>query len=321
MYNQIHSESIERWLKEIDNFNPYFYSQEIIGNVLVLLERLKKHFDLNPLYHLTAKKTSIKRATSEAVSRILKQFGESRPFADYGCKVDYDITIEIQMFIELLKSLNIEDFEQEARNLLLMDLQLILVNGIKEFHNSQRINFLFDQKISTRINVQNLLDAAAKDNKAGPVAQHLVGAKLQLRFPEIQISNESTFTADKPTKRQGDFIVGDTVFHVTVSPLISVYQKCKENLDDGLKVYLLVRESRLASARENAYEFAQGRISVQSIETFVSQNIDEISHFENKNLELSFSSLITLYNKRVDASETDKSLMIELPSNLIKGDG
>jgi len=59
------------------------------------------------------------------------------------------------------------------------------------------------------------------------------------------------------------------------------------------------------------------QIAVESIESFVSQNIDEISGYKNDSLTLRLKDLIELYNQRVDEVETDKSLKIELPSNLL----
>jgi hypothetical protein len=174
----------------------------------------------------------------------------------------------------------------------------------------------FDPKLSTWLTIKQLLAEAKREGKAGYVAQHLVGAKLQLRFPNITISNESASTADKPTNRQGDFTIGDTVFHVTVAPMQAVFEKCKQNLTEGLKVYLLVPDGKLAAARQMAEEFCNGHIAVESLESFVSQNIEEISSFSSHQLKTNISNLIKLYNQRVDAVEIDKSLMIELPSNL-----
>jgi len=59
------------------------------------------------------------------------------------------------------------------------------------------------------------------------------------------------------------------------------------------------------------------QIAVESIESFVSQNIDEISGYKKDSLTLRLKDLIELYNQRVDEVETDKSLKIELPSNLL----
>ena len=65
-----------------------------------------------------------------------------------------------------------------------------------------------------------------------------------------------------------------------------------------------------------AEEFCNGHIAVESLESFVSQNIEEISSFNSHQLKTNDANLINIYNRRVDAVEIDKSLMIELPSNL-----
>ena len=140
---------------------------------------------------------------------------------------------------------------------------------------------------------------------------------MQLRFPEIEVSNEGGSTADMQTQRPGDFLVGDTAFHVTVAPMLPVYEKCKYNISQGYKPFILVPDSKLIGARQIAEQVSLQQIGVESIESFVSQNINEISSFNKKDLTSSFKKLVTIYNHRVNEVETDKSLMIELPSNLL----
>ena len=86
-------------------------------------------------------------------------------------------------------------------------------------------------------------------------------------------------------------------------------------------MYLLVTDSKLAAARQMGDQFCLGQIAVESLESFLSQNIEEISVFTVEHLKSKMASLIKLYNERVDAVEMDKSLMIELPSNLSKTNG
>jgi len=156
----------------------------------------------------------------------------------------------------------------------------------------------------------------AQTGKLGAVAQYLVGAKLQLRFPNIDVSNDSYSTADDQLGRQGDFLIGDTAFHVTVAPMPAVYDKCKSNLDGGYRVYLLVPEDKVVGARQNAELAAAGKIAVEAIESFVGQNVEELSAFSQKMLLTEFQKLLEICNKRVDAAESDKSMMIEIPANL-----
>ncbi len=138
-----------------------------------------------------------------------------------------------------------------------------------------------------------------------------------MRFPDIIVSNEGGSTADMQTQRPGDFLIGHTAFHVTVAPMQPVFDKCRHNIRQGFKPFLLVPDSKLIGARQIAEQVSEQQITVESIETFVSQNINEISIFSKDKLTTSFKELIALYNQRVDEVETDKSLMIELPSNLL----
>jgi hypothetical protein len=59
-----------------------------------------------------------------------------------------------------------------------------------------------------------------------------------------------------------------------------------------------------------------GRIAVTSVEGFVSQNLDEMGEFAVGQSMLQLKNLLETYNNRVSAVETDKSLLIKLPSNL-----
>jgi hypothetical protein len=218
------------------------------------------------------------------------------------------------LILELLKSMSDLDFN-------------ILYNEsgkIKSYHELcklKKIHFVFDSKLSTWQIIHDLFETSHSEGKAGYVAQHLVGAKLQLRFPDVEVSNESASTADRPTNRSGDFMIGSTVFHVTVSPMEGVYKKCQENIKEGLKVYLIVPDGKLAAARQLAEQYCNGQIAVESLESFISQNIEEISVFAADKLKHSLVRLVKIYNERVNAVEVDKSLMIELPSNLEKYNG
>jgi hypothetical protein len=96
-----------------------------------------------------------------------------------------------------------------------------------------------------------------------------------------------------------------------------VFEKCRHNIQQGLKPFLLVPDSKLIGSRQIAEQTSLQQITVESIESFVSQNINEISNFDKGKLTTSFKELILIYNRRIDEVETDKSLMIELPANLL----
>ncbi|MEO7215066.1 DUF4928 family protein [Mucilaginibacter sp.] len=288
-----------------------------IATALVVLHRLQDDYDLDFSKHVANGGMQIKGASGAAVAAILKSFGEERPFAKEGGRTNRGGPSEVKSLLLSLKELNLDSLDEIQRGDALISMQRFLVDKVIDFHNRQKIKLVFNSHLSTWYNIHNLLKVAAQEGKSGYIAQHLIGAKLQLRFPEIVISNESGSTADMQTNRPGDFLIGQTAFHVTVAPMPAVYEKCKDNISQGFKPFLLVPDNKLIGARQNAEQVCQQQIAVESIESFVSQNIEEISIFDRTNIGLRMKDLIEIYNRRVDSSETDKSLMIEMPSNLI----
>ena len=218
---------------------------------------------------------------------------------------------------QIIKELQIENYSISDQGKIKND----FINLIEEVYFTNKLTekfvVIFDPIQSTWHLIHKLLKQAAIKGKAQGFAQHLVGAKLQLRFPEVTVVNQPTSAADNQTHRPGDFLIGDTAFHVTVSPMPSVFNKCLDNIFHGYKPFLLVPDDKLIGSRQNASQFFNKNISVESIESFVSQNIDEISIFKKDNLTKSVKDLIEIYNHRVDEVEYDKSLMIELPKNLL----
>ena len=179
----------------------------------------------------------------------------------------------------------------------------------------ERVYFPFNPVLSTWHIVHKLLSGVIAEDRASHIARHLVGAILALRFPEIKVPNFSS-VADIEPQSTGDFLIGNTAIQVSVAPMPPVFEKCRHNIQQGFKPFLLVPDSKLIGARQIAEQTCEQQIAVESIESFVSQNINEISTFSKDKLTTSFKDLVILYNQRVDEVETDKSLMIELPSNL-----
>lgn len=287
-----------------------------IATALVVLNQLKENYNLDFSSHLAEGGMQIRGASGSAVAAILKAFGEERPFAKEGGRTNRGGPSEVKSLLEMLEKLRLEKITEAKRNAELKAMKAFLVERVKDFHNRQKIKLTFNPALSTWHIVHNLLSEAIAEGKAGYVAQHLVGAKLQFRFPAMTISNQGGSTADMQTQRPGDFLIGHTAFHVTVAPMQPVFDKCKHNISQGLKPFLLVPDNKLIGARQIAEQVSEQQIAVESIESFVSQNINEISNFNKDKLTTSFKDLVTIYNRRVNEVETDKSLMIDLPSNL-----
>jgi Domain of unknown function (DUF4928) len=185
-----------------------------------------------------------------------------------------------------------------------------------EMQIAEKMVVSYDSTLITSHNIHSLLEEARKSGKEGEAAYHLIGASLQMAFPDLQLNKAAYNSAANNLGKPGNFFIGDIAFHVTVAPMIGVYEKCKDNLENGYRVFLLVPERALTGARQNAELMVPGRIAVEAIESFVGQNIEELSFFSRDKLRNGFRRLLETYNDRVDDAETDKSMLVEIPKNL-----
>lgn len=308
--------AFEAWYSSLPLEKNKLPARGAIFAALVVLERLKKDCRLDPDLQLAKGGAQIKGLSGAAVSKILRAFGEVRKVTKEGGRTNRGNNDAVKAMLKCLEQMQLCKLEPEEREALIRQLQAFLVKKVQEFHAQQRLKFVFDPRKSTRQLIHDILMVANQTGKLGAVAQYLVGAKLQLRFPDLDVSNDSFSTADDQLGRKGDFLVGDTAFHVTVAPMPAVYEKCKTNLDAEYRVYLLVPEDKVVGARQNAESVAAGMISVEAIESFVGQNIEELSAFSQKMLLAELLKLLETYNTRVEAAESDKSMLIEIPANL-----
>lgn len=292
-----------------------FPAKGTMAGALVVLERLKDDFDLRINAHTAKGRSQIRGAGGAAVKKILAQFGETRPFVSEGGRTNRGLRGDIEKMLSALEPLRAKAGNE--RIAALQNCQRFLVDQVREFHNRQRLEISFDPSMTIRDLVQQILAKAKEREQSGQVAQYLIGAKLALRFPDLDIPNESYSTADRQLGRAGDFLVHDTAFHVTMTPMDNVYERCRENAKQGLRTYLLVPDDHVQSARRRAKDEAPGRVAVESIESFVAQNVEEMATFSQSFLNAKLYELISMYNQRVNATEVDKSLMIEIPPNLV----
>jgi len=281
---------------------------------LVTLDRLLDDYNLDRQVHTTSSGAQVKMQTPNNVSKILARFGETRPIPAEAGRTSRGSLHAAEELLEALQLTSLDELGNEARNPVLTRMMEHLVWVAGEYHERARIEVEYDP---TRNATQIIADALDKaENKAGAVAQHLVGAKLQIRLDDIDVPNHGYSTADVQTGRRGDFEINDSVFHVTVAPMDGHYEKCVKDLRAGYEVHLMVRDSMKGSIRQIAHETHDPNISVQSIEGFIGQNLNEIAVFSRDAFKKQFKALLDLYNERVAAVESDKSLLIEIPENL-----
>lgn len=288
---------------------------------LVILDRLREEFQPNIKSHLAPGGAQISGVSSQALTRILLEFGETRPFSKVAGRTNRGGPAVAEALLASVKAAGLGSLTDDERRQVLAAMMIYLVERVREFHSQERLKPVYDPSLSTRQFFTNLLALADETGKRGPVAQYLVGAKLQLRFPDANVRNESYSAADDQTGQPGDFVVGDTTFHVTVAPTPGHYEQCKRNLQQGRRVYLLVPDAFVIGARQNVEATSPGKVAVESIESFIAQNVEELSGFVRGDLVSGLRTLLERYNARVSEVELDTSMRIDIPLNLCRNEG
>ncbi|MBI3655867.1 MAG: DUF4928 family protein [Acidobacteria bacterium] len=289
----------------------------VVCAALALLERMREVFPLREEGYIT--EGNQVRTGGPQIKAILGRFGENRTYSKEGGRTTRGTRPAAERFADWLNGVKeISSLADSERKQVAHALQEWLVeHPVKEFFSRQRISVEINLERPGPQIVSDLLKAAVKKKVAGAVAQHLVGAKLSLRFPHLIIGNFSFTTADEQLGRHGDFVIGDTVFHVTFAPMPPVVDKCNHNLRNGYRSIILVPESRVPAAVAIADQVGlKNRIGILSIESFVGQNLEEMGEFSRSGLAANVESLLKKYNERVKQAETDHSILIEIPENL-----
>ena len=310
-------EELGKWFAHEHEHQEGESDRYIVCAGLAVLEVLKHCFPIKESDYLTPRNQV--KTSGPLIQKILKDHSEERKYTSEGGRTTRSTRPAAERFVQFLNRTNaLHSLRDAERAELASAMQRWLVeNGVLPYFNRQHLDAeILAEKPVPQI-VADIIAAAAARNVAGCVAQHLVGAKLALRFPDLKIENHGCTTADLQLRRQGDFMVGDTVFHVTVAPMPAVIDKCENNVKNGYRAVLLVLDSKLQAARQlGELKNLQNRVGIFPIEQFVGQNIEELAGFGKASLSLNLRALLEKYNERVNAVETDKTLLIKIPGNL-----
>ena len=279
---------------------------------LIVLERLIENYTLDIKDHTTADGAQIRRQGIVLGNKILKKFGipMKLTYGEFG-RTNRSSLPTAEKLLNILQPLHLEHLPKDERNLILAGLQEKLLASLVLYTDRFQVEARYESAMTTEKFVKLVL-LKGTPKTSGAIAQHLVGAKLELRFPDKEIPNHAASTADAPTERSGDFIIGDTIFHVTMAPQDLVFLKCQRNLGAGYRVYLLVPAKHVQSALRKAKVFEiEDAIVVKSIESFIGQNIDELGMFSTSLLTQELRKLIEVYNRRIQIERYAPELKIE----------
>jgi len=312
-------EAFKSWYRSLAPMKRYGGrpAKGTIAAALVVLERLRTSRDLSIDAHLAKGGAQIAGLNLSSLRKILTRFGEHRQFPSEGGRTNRGNNRPVELLLQSLSQTGFGGLAKRHRSAVLDTMQKFLVDSLDGYYNLERITFAFTPANPPRNVVSDILAAAQKRSQSGPVAQHLVGAKLAVRFPQFDVRNASFSAADKQANKPGDFRVADTAFHVTVAPNMGHVSRCAANIAAGFSAILLVPDSKLLAARQ-LLETADihAKVVAESIESFIGQNLSELAEFAPSKFAREFAALLSEYNRRVGEVETDTSLLIAIPAAL-----
>ena len=249
-----------------------------------------------------------------AVQTVLKRHGIDRVLASEGGRTSRGSLQNMRQYVGFLNAL-----ESHAE----IDLDVIeafWIDRVHEFFAGKPFKIKLDASKSLRTVVRDVIEQAEERQKttpgmyyAGAVLQHLVGAKLDCALGKGSFEHNSFSTADAPGARAGDFLLGDVAIHVTTSPGEGVIERCRENLNDGIRPVLVTIQRGLSVAEGLADNVGLAdRIDIFEVEQFVALNVYELGKFAAEGRKTAVTDIVGRYNEIVDEFETDPSLKIEL---------
>lgn len=301
--------------------HEFALSHKFLGNkgplcVALVITRtaLRSGLPLDPAKLVTAAQGQVLGLGKVAVQAILAEYGITKVLAAEGGRTSRGSMGNMQDYVAFLNgSAKLKGFD-------LKRVEAWWVQQISDFFESSPLKLKVDNGSSLKVSLIGIFDEAKRRQREsrgstvlGAVMQHLVGAKLETLYPDKTIHHSGYSVADSPTGRVGDFQIGDCVIHVTTAPGTPLLQKCRDNLDRGLRPLIISTNAGAALAEALAEgEGFDGRLEVLDITQFLVANMLEWTGFEGSQRRQTFEDLVTRYNAIIDACETDPSLKIEV---------
>jgi hypothetical protein len=249
-----------------------------------------------------------------AVQRILSDYGITQILAEEGGRTSRGSIGIMRTYVAFLNGLHIK------KTSFIEEIEAWWIERVREHFSAKPFRLHFDLAKGLQFIIQDLLVQAKKRQQEssgtmyqGAVLQHLVGAKLELAMPEIQISHHGSSVADAVSDRAGDFVIDDSIIHITTSPGEAVIQKCQRNIEAGTKPIILTIADGVSVAKGLAGNAGLiGRIDIMDAEQFLAANLHELSFFKTSERLTTLEKLVETYNRIVSENETDPSLRIEI---------
>lgn len=201
------------------------------------------------------------------------------------------------------------------------DLDLESISSQDDVNNCGNNPFILsaEQSKSVQSILNSLLNQAIKRDKQlqekkyrDAMIKYLVAAQLQVIFPNQDCSVSSTFAEEGSTTQSGNFVINNTSIHCTTWLDDFLMEKCKENIDAGIRPVIITLHDRVLFALQLIEDAdLKDRVEVWDIQQFLSTSIIERSLFDESKRNTTIKEIIDRYNNIIDEVENDPSLKIE----------
>jgi Domain of unknown function (DUF4928) len=281
---------------------------------LVMTQQARKSgLPLDPGQLLTEGGGQVLGLGKGAVQSILTRHGITRVLASEGGRTSRGSIGNMREYVALLNQLHAKGAAE------LDAIEGFWIERVHEFFAAKPFKIRLDASRSLRTVVRDVLGQAEDRQKttpgvyyAGAVMQHMVGAKLDCALGKGNFGHNSFSTSDQQSGRRGDFFLGDVAIHVTTSPGEAVIERCRDNINDGIRPVLVTGQRGLTVAEGLADNAGLGdRIDIFEIEQFIALNLYELGKFAADGRRVAVSDLVNRYNEIIEDVETDPSLKIE----------
>lgn len=249
------------------------------------------------------------------IQNILKDYGITRVLAEEGGRTSRGSVKNVEDYAVFLNHLLAEGV---ISNEDYGTIESWWIDRVKDYFSAKPFTLKYDLSRSLQATVTDLLEQAFRRQQetpgtmyAGAVLQHLVGAKLELLQGEGVVKHNGFSVADSPNARHGDFLVGDSIIHVTTAPGEALLRKCQANLESGHRPIIVTLDEQQPAAKALAKQLnIEGRIEIWDAEQLIATNLYEMGAFNPDGRKVSTERLVEKYNEIVSQCETDPSLRI-----------
>ncbi len=309
------SKDLPKRLQEFASSHKFLAQKGPLCVALVVTRTaIKQGLPLDAKQLVTSAQGQVLGLGKSAVQAILKDYGITKTLAAEGGRTSRGSMGNMQDYVAFLNGLgNLAGFDMG-------EVEKWWIARVRDYFEASPIKLKIDIGSTLKVCLAGIFDEAKRrqaENRGatvlGAVMQHLVGAKLEILYPDLTINHSGYSVADSPTGRSGDFEIGDCVIHVTTAPSRLLLEKCAENLARGLRPLIISNTAGAAMAETLADEVGiTKRVEVLDITQFLVANVLEWTGFDGARRRTTFEDLISRYNEIIAHCETDPSLKIDV---------